>query len=286
MITGIDHIVLLCASIEDAETTYSLLLGREPDWRSKDSAGAASVFYQLETMALELLAPSGSGPVARRLHTLLDQGGPRLESIVFKTGSIADAHRLCARRGLQPDEIATGESIDPERGAARSWSRFRLSDESTNGVKLFVLQRSDNDPMTYNAAGAAAASTLDHVVINTHAPDRSLALYGARLGLNLALDRSNPDWDARLMFFRTGGSTVELAHRLSKGESHAPDKLWGLSWRVPDIEAVHTRLSAAGLQVSETRQGRRPGSKVFTVKSGTLGIPTLILANEPANRTA
>lgn len=284
MITGLDHLVLLCSSIEDAEATYSILLDRKPDWRSRDSAGAASVFFQMETVALELLAPSGSGPVARRLHTLLDMEGPRLESMVFATSSINDAHRLCARRGLKPEEIQAGESIDPEHGAARSWSRFRLSDEGTNGAKIFLLQRGAGDPLTYKPAGEAAASTLDHVVINTFNPDRALALYGAKLGLNLALDRSNPDWDARLMFFRTGGSTVEVAHKLSKGESSAPDKLWGLSWRVPNIEAAHDRLKASGLQVSDTRPGRRPGSKVFSVKNGTLGVPTLILANETANR--
>ncbi len=284
MITGLDHIVLLASSIDEAEAVYSTLLNREADWRSKDPAGAASVFFQMETMALELIAPTGSGPLSRRLHTLLDQEGPGLQSMVFSSSAIGDTHRLLSRRGLKPEEIQPGESIDPARGAARSWSRFRLSDEATNGVKLFVLQRQPNDPLAYRPAGDASVATLDHVVINTASPDRALALYGARLGLNLALDRSNADWDARLMFFRTGGLTVELAHRLSKGESAAPDKLWGMSWRVPDIEAAHQRLKAAGLQVSDTRQGRRPGSTVFTLKSGTLDVPTLILASEPANR--
>lgn len=285
MITGLDHIVLLGSSIDEAEATYTALLGREPDWRSKDAVGSASVFYQMETMALELIAPSGSGPMSRRLHTILDQDGPGLQSIVFSSNTIADTHRLMARRGMKPDEIQPSESIDQSRGEARSWSRFRLADEVTNGVKLFVLQRQKQDPLTYKPAGSDSVITLDHVVINSFDPDRSLALYGAKLGLNLALDRSNAEWDARLMFFRVGGLTVEIAHRLSKGESNAPDKLWGMSWRVPDIEAAHARLTAAGRQVSETRQGRRPGSRVFTVKDGTLGVPTLILASEPANRT-
>ena len=70
---------------------------------------------------------------------------------------------------------------------------------------------------------------LDHVVVNTPIPERAAALYGARLGLRLALDRSNPDWDMRLMFFRVGGLTIELAHKISGGVSNAPDKLWGLS---------------------------------------------------------
>lgn len=286
MIIGLDHIVLLSPSIDEAEATYSALLNREADWRSKDSLGSASVFFQMETMALELMSPSGAGPMSRRLHTLLDNEGAGLQSIVFSSKSLPDTQRLLARRGLKSEEIQPGESIDPAHGAARSWSRFRLADEVTNGVKMFVLQRQNNDPLSYKPAGVDAVTTLDHVVINTTNPDRALALYGAKLGLNLALDRSNAEWDARLMFFRTGGLTIELAHRLSKGETTAPDKLWGLSWRVPDIDAAHARLKAAGRQVSDPRPGRRPGSRVFTVKNGTLGVPTLILASEPANPTA
>ena len=40
-------------------------------------------------------------------------------------------------------------------------------------------------------------------------PERAAALYGARLGLDMALDRSHPDW-GRLMFFRCGDLIVEV----------------------------------------------------------------------------
>jgi hypothetical protein len=36
-------------------------------------------------------------------------------------------------------------------------------------------------------------------------------------------------------------------------------------------------LKAAGLDVSEARTGRRPGSHVFTVKNGTDGVPTIFI---------
>jgi hypothetical protein len=104
--------------------------------------------------------------------------------------------------------------------------------------------------------------------------------------LRLALDRSNADWDMRLMFFRTGALTVELAHRLSAGVGNQPDRLYGLSWRVADIDAAHARLVRAKLAVSDVRQGRRPGTRVFTVKDGTINTPTLILSAEPASGKA
>ena len=70
---------------------------------------------------------------------------------------------------------------------------------------------------------------------------------------------------------------VEIAHDLKKGVSDEPDQLWGLSWRVPDIAVAQARLKAAGLDVSEPRDGRRPGSQICTVKNGTEGVPTILI---------
>ncbi len=36
-------------------------------------------------------------------------------------------------------------------------------------------------------------------------------------------------------------------------------------------------LKAAGIEVSEPRDGRRPGSQVFTVKDRTDGVPTIVI---------
>ena len=92
------------------------------------------------------------------------------------------------------------------------------------------------------------------------------------------------EWGARLMFFRCGDLIVELAHDLRAGVSSGPDRLWGLSWRVPDAGSARVRLHAAGFDVSEVRPGRKPGTRVFTVRDRTCGVPTLVL--EPAGATA
>jgi catechol 2,3-dioxygenase-like lactoylglutathione lyase family enzyme len=283
MITGLDHIVLVCPSMEAGEAAYSALLGRRPDWKARDAGGAETAIYQLGNMALELMAPSGGGPVARRLHAMIEQEGPGLKSLVFGCQDIVQTRRLLERRGLKADEPADGESVDQGAGRERRWTRFRLDEAGTHGARIFVLERRAGDPLTHAPAGPAAVNLLDHVVINTPAPDRAAALYGARLGLRLALDRSNPDWDMRLMFFRVGDLTVELAHKLSAGQSARPDRIWGLSWRVDDIDAAQARLSDAGLAVTSIRPGRRAGSRVFSVRDGTLGVPTLILSAEPAS---
>ncbi len=61
----------------------------------------------------------------------------------------------------------------------------------------------------------APITSMDHVVVSTSDPERAAALYGARLGLDMALDRSHPEW-GRLMFFRCGDLIVEVAHRPGK----------------------------------------------------------------------
>ena len=93
----------------------------------------------------------------------------------------------------------------------------------------------------------------------------------------MALDRSNPAWGMRLMFFRCGDLIVEIAHPLKDGRGEGPDSFYGLTWRSPDIEATHSRLAAAGISVSGLRTGRKPGTRVFSVKDGTCGVPTLII---------
>ena len=115
------------------------------------------------------------------------------------------------------------------------------------------------------------------MVIPTPNPDRAVALYAARLGLDFRLDRSNPQWGSRLLFFRCGDAVVEIGADLNAPVSDAPDRLSGLAWRVRDPDTARARLAGVGFDVSEARQGRKPGTRVFTVRSGVIGAPSLII---------
>ena len=85
------------------------------------------------------------------------------------------------------------------------------------------------------------------------------------------------------LLFRAGDLIVEVVHNLRDEPSDTPDKLWGLSWRVQNIEAAHARLKANAFDISEIRPGRKPGTRVFTVRNNTLGVPTLIVARTDAD---
>jgi catechol 2,3-dioxygenase-like lactoylglutathione lyase family enzyme len=133
-----------------------------------------------------------------------------------------------------------------------------------------------------DAAGPAAShdavDAIDHVVIHSPDLDRARALWRDRLGLRLALDREFPARGLRMLFFRSGGVTLEFVGTLTPpADPGGPDGLYGVAYRVSDIEACRARLLHSGLDVSTIRSGHKPGTSVATVRSGTEDVPTLLL---------
>jgi catechol 2,3-dioxygenase-like lactoylglutathione lyase family enzyme len=276
VITGLDHVVILIGDIAAAELAYQTLFARAPAWRNTGD-GADRVLFTLDNMTLELMSPNGDGAAADRIRTVIAEQGEGLASICFRASDITKMHRRLDRLTLKPEPVAHIESRDTISGATLSWKRTRAATEATRGVRLFFLELAKERPLSVRTA-PASINAMDHVVISTADPERAAALYGARLGLDMALDRSHPDW-GQLMFFRCGDLIVEVVHRPGKDATadKAHDRLWGLSWRVADIDATRARLASAGVDVSEVRTGRKPGTRVLTVRNGTCGIPTLLV---------
>jgi catechol 2,3-dioxygenase-like lactoylglutathione lyase family enzyme len=275
VITGLDHVVVLVRDLAAGELAYQTLFARAPSWRNSGD-GARRVLFTLDNMTLELMAPDGDGVTADKIRAVIAAQGEGLASICFRTADIAKMHRRLDRLALKPEPVAEAESRDVASGATIAWKRTRAATEATRGVRLFFLELSKERRLSVRSAVASIAA-LDHVVIATADPERAAALYGARLGLDMALDRSHPDW-GRLMFFRCGDLIVEVVQRPKDATvDRAHDRLWGLSWRVADIDATSARLVAAGIDVSEVRAGRKPGTRVMSVRNGTCGIHTLLL---------
>ncbi len=241
MIAALDHLVVRASSIDVAVAAYETLLGRRAS-HGRLQVGNVGLTFE----------PSDETP--------------GLSAMVFATPAIAQAAQLLERRAL-PVEKADDLLV--------------LSLDATHQVPIRLIEQSDKtgapSPLTIEDE-SASITAFDHVVIRTPNPERAIALYAGRLGLDLRLDRSSPKWGARLLFFRCGDLAVEISHDLKQGVSDGPDRLWGLAWRAPDIGRTHRRLKAAGIDVSEPRDGRRPGSQVFTVRSHTEGVPTLVIS--------
>jgi catechol 2,3-dioxygenase-like lactoylglutathione lyase family enzyme len=250
MISGLDHIAIATASVDAAARDYELLLGRRA---AGDDNGEA--VFQLANVRLALHALEGRS-----------EG---LSSLTFAVDDMDKTERLLAQRALSARKTAGGVlEVDPK---------------AAHGVSIAFCAKAEvgaGSPLV-RSEEVAAVSGLDHVVIRSPNPERAIALYAGRLGLSLRLDRTEPGWGARLIFFRCGDLIVEVVHDLKAGIADGPDRLWGLSWRVPAIAEAHARLGSAGVEISEVRAGRRPGTQVCTVRSHTAGVPTLLIGSRP-----
>ncbi|MBI1188161.1 MAG: glyoxalase [Alphaproteobacteria bacterium] len=274
MISAIDHVALAVRDLDAAIGAYETLLGVAPSWRGR-AGGVEQAWLQTGNIAVDLLCATGTGASGDAVRAHLDAHGEGIMALAFAAPDLSRAQRLLTQRGApcsRPVDITTVAAS----GAARTWKTCFIDRAATHAAALLLVAE---EAAPAPADGAVVAG-LDHVVVRTPDPERAAALYGARLGLDMRMDRSAPEWGARLMFFRCGDAIVEIAHDLNAGVSAGPDTIWGLSWRVAEADAAHARLSAAGVDVSEVRTGRKPGTRVFTARNGTCGVPTLMV--EPA----
>ena len=257
MITAVSHLAFAADDIEAARADYEIVLDRKAQ-RLQTADGKPLYRFALNNVAFEISPADGRG-----------EG---LKSIAFEAVDIEGTVRKLGRRGL-----AVGAIADETLGATMTRRVAGIAPASTHGVAINVVEtltRPDLGPL-------GSVSGLDHVVIRSPNPERAVALYGGRLGLDFALDRTNADWGSRLLFFVCGGVRVEIGHSLAKGVSDLPDSLWGVAWRVADCTETQAKLQAAGVATSDGKTGRRAGSKVLTVRSHTRNLPTIVLSATP-----
>jgi catechol 2,3-dioxygenase-like lactoylglutathione lyase family enzyme len=259
VISGFDHVVIGVRDLVGATTTYETLLGRNTVQQGTRD-GVARSLIALDNIAVELIAPDDGGEGAERLSAALEDG-EGLKSLVFATLDIERTHTRCERVGLAPGPIM-------RRGDGAPAS-FRTNTERTHGVRVFLIE--SNPVLEPSKRTSDSVLALDHVVIRSPNMERAAALYGARLGLDMRLDREVRGH--RLMFFRCGDAIVEIAHDPARDT----DLFWGLSWRVANADAARERLASAGVNVSEVRAGAKPGTRVFTVRDGACNVPTLMI---------
>ncbi len=212
--------------------------------RVRDLDGATSAYELL----LGIPVSSSDGHRRFQLHrgaVELAQGPPGLDSLCF---------------------AGSGEE-------ARAWPSHP---EAFHGLQVRVgLPRASVGLATL----VDAVDAIDHVVIQSPDLDRARALWRDRLGLRLALEREFPARGLRILFFRSGGVTLEFVGTLVPPQDvSAPDRLYGIAYRVTDLEACRRRLLNGGVDVSAVRPGHKPGTSVATVRSGSADVPTLLVS--------
>jgi catechol 2,3-dioxygenase-like lactoylglutathione lyase family enzyme len=268
MITAVNHVALAASDPERAAADYELVFGRRPQVYTGSDAGTLYRF-QLDNIAFEITRTNGTAGLHR---------------VGFEVDDMAATARKLGRRGLGC-ETSADEHWRAADGASIERTVTAISPATTHGMGM-ALVATARAAGTQPPAAAHGVTAIDHLVVRSANPERAIALYGGRLGLDFALDRTNPDWGSRLLFFMCGGVRVEIGHSLAKGVSDAPDQFSGLAWRVDDAGAAQQRLQQAGVQTSDAKKGRRPGSQVLTVRSSTCNVPTIFLSETPRDEAA
>ncbi len=292
MLSSLDHIVIAVRDLDAATETYAALYGRSPSWRgTHPSWGTANTLFRLANTYIELLAPAGDGKHAEVLRTQLAGRGDGPYALAFGCADADAAASALRGAGLAAGDPVAAAGRQGGSVVERLWRSISLPLSDTRDVPMLVIEhRSPAAVLPPAAAGNAGATIdgVDHVVIMTGDADGAIALYRDRLGLRLAFDRTFDARGLRLLFFRIGGITVEVAAPLAAGAGAAgdADRFWGISYRVADIDAVRARTLAAGFDVSAVRDGHKPGTRVCTVRAETHGVATLLLqpAGSPAER--
>lgn len=169
---------------------------------------------------------------------------------LFATDDFAATTRLLGRRGLALTETAPG--------------RAEADAEPSVGVIEAVQGAS---------SAGSELSAVDHLVFNAVVRDSAVALFGATLGMDFRLEQAIHD-NIHQLFFRAPNMVVEVV--VGQGDTSSTT-LWGIAWRSVDIDVTHRRLVAADVDASEMRAGRKPGTRVFSVRDRALGLPTLVI---------
>lgn len=288
MITALDHVALVVRDLDAAIDGYTRMLGVAPNWIGR-GGGVRQAWFQFPNMALDVIAPEGEGAFADGMRAHLDARGEGQWAVAFTAENIEAFANLLTRRGL-PTTTPAPVSTTADDGRTRTWLGANISAKSTGGLQyLLMAPPTDGAWPLSEPTGPGPIAKLDHVVVTSGNVDRALGVYGAKLGLDLRLDRENPQWNARQLFFRCGDAVIEMAAKVGEPDLEAlskPDRWGGLAWRVTDPEAAQARIAAAGFDVSEVRTGRKPGTKVFTVRNAPGGTPTIMLSAEPKLETA
>jgi catechol 2,3-dioxygenase-like lactoylglutathione lyase family enzyme len=286
MIDILDHIIIAVRDLSATKVTYTKILGREPSWAGEHPGlGSSNLIYRLRNTYLEFVQATGEGVFADMIRQKLEAEGEGLMGLAFGTVDADTCVASLRKAGLNPTDPLPGGATDPE-GHERKWRNIMLPPEETRGLFMFIIEQEDRlsiplSPASTNVSGRAAVDALDHVVVNTPDPDGAIAFFRDKLGIRLALDHTIEKWDARQLFFRLGGLTLEVVTPISKDKELTQDTLWGLAYRCPDLSALQKRLLDAGANVSDVRMGRKKGTQVATVKPETHGIPTLLIGHEP-----
>jgi catechol 2,3-dioxygenase-like lactoylglutathione lyase family enzyme len=296
VLTRVDRVVIAVRDIERGRQQAISVLGLTPSWVGGYPGNhCESVLFPLANVSIELLSPARDqeSEMIELVETHLKEKGDGLFALVLESDDIERDTTGLVEQGLSPTPASPGLCRDEPSGAYRRFRESWLPTAETGGIRIGLVEYSslpeELPPCLPTQGKNSTVLAGDHVVVMTAKPERAIDLYREKLGIHLALDKTFEKRGVRLLFFRLGDFTIEIGCRHDPNSSPADDPtddlLWGLAYSVSDADSAGERIAKAGLEVSPVRTGHKPGTRVCTVKGAPLGVPTLIIDQEPKSRS-
>jgi catechol 2,3-dioxygenase-like lactoylglutathione lyase family enzyme len=290
MISSFHSVLVELADFESGVADYARLLGQKPGPIETEVVGQSrSVFFPLANMLLELREASATNADGRSGLKAIRLVCDDVEEIAerFESGAPyllpSENRKIVRESGAESEgdeQLRTWVSTHVDPIASRSLPVELISDEE--GARVGASVGSSGSAADLRGGPGVdprgLIRGLDHVVVMSADIEATRDFYGDGLGLRLALDRSFEKRGVRLIFFRIAGVTIEIGGRLdAPRDPEGRDRFGGLAWQVVDIDAIHSRLSADGFDVSGIRDGHKAGSRVCTVREPVHDVPTLLI---------
>ncbi len=284
MLSGFHSVVVNVGDFDSGVGDFARLLGQEPKWIEWGAERRTrSALFPLANTILEIRAEETAAGVAvegvpeglsglrlacddlERFVGQLESAGVATQPKVFQKAE---------RSGAETTRTWVSATVDPT--ASRRIPVELISDEA--GPRPAWTDHNFDRTGSHTIDPQSAIRALDHVVVFSADLEATRQFYADRLGIRLALDRSFEKRGVRLLFFRIGGVTIEIGGRLGvEPEPDSVDRFGGLAWQVPELEAIRSRLQADRFDVSEIRDGHKPGTRVCTVRDPVHDVPTLLI---------
>jgi len=250
MIKSLDRISYFTNSLKETENTFSTFFDEKPSKKivSKDR-NYESLLYMFENVNFEIIKKNNASSEEDKLI------GFSLLSDDLTSLNISTLFDEYENNEESQDKVQLVKSIDIKQSPD-----FQLS---VNQYEDSNMGRSNNNNLF----------ALDHLVLTTNKSDALINLYEKELGMRLALDQFVEKWGGRMLFFRTGHTTIEVIDNKVEGN----DQFWGLAWKTKDIRKKREYLVENGFNVTDVKDGRKKDTLVATVKFDKIKIPTLLV---------
>jgi hypothetical protein len=256
-IIGIDHLHISVLDLDAEISNYRALLNTDPVWAGLVD-GKDSAVFEAGNICLWLSA---------------SESAEGLSGICFRVDSLERHRRRMYNLTMDLEVDALEDPLVFLAGLGGSGRLDRLATACARGLAVSFVARDD----TRALLRPSRIFGLDHLVISSSSPEATAFFLAARMGLELRMDLSREDWGARFMFYRCGDLIIETYQPLQDNQTRDSDSLLGLSWRTNNADKSRADLAERSFDVSDVEEGRKVGTKVFTVRDRTAGVPTIVL---------